>query len=57
MSWDAAQYDRFPEERDQPFADLMAMCEPVRSGTAVDLRCGTGRSLLRQRLVPMGSWS
>jgi trans-aconitate 2-methyltransferase len=41
--WDPVQYDRFEAERRQPFDDLVALCEPVPGGRAVDLGCGSGR--------------
>lgn len=40
--WNPQQYDRFAAERRQPFADLVALCQPLAGGTAVDLGCGTG---------------
>ena len=46
-TWNAAQYNRFQREREQPFVDLMALID-VRPGMrVVDLGCGTGR-LTRQ---------
>jgi trans-aconitate 2-methyltransferase len=42
MPWNPAQYDRFREERSQPFFDLMAMVEPAPGMRVVDLGCGTG---------------
>lgn len=41
-SWDPAQYQRFQDERRQPFDDLLALVEPRPGGRAVDLGCGTG---------------
>jgi trans-aconitate 2-methyltransferase len=42
-TWNAAQYNRFQGEREQPFFDLMDLVE-VRPGMrVVDLGCGTGR--------------
>lgn len=41
-SWDPAQYERFRDERSQPFFDLMALVQPQPSMRAVDLGCGTG---------------
>ena len=41
-SWDPAQYDRFRDERRQPFHDLVALVRPVPGGRVVDLGCGTG---------------
>jgi trans-aconitate 2-methyltransferase len=41
-AWRPTQYDRFRDERRQPFFDLLAMVEPVPGGHALDLGCGTG---------------
>lgn len=40
--WDPGCYERFADERAQPFYDLMALCSPVPDGRIVDLGCGTG---------------
>ncbi len=40
--WNPEQYERFREERQQPFDDLLALCEPVPGGRVVDLGCGAG---------------
>jgi len=40
--WNPEQYERFRDERRQPFDDLMALCSPVPGGRIVDLGCGTG---------------
>lgn len=40
--WNPAQYERFSNERTQPFLDLLAMVTPVPGGRVVDLGCGTG---------------
>jgi trans-aconitate 2-methyltransferase len=40
--WDPNQYNRFRDERAQPFHDLVALCRPLGGGRAVDLGCGTG---------------
>jgi trans-aconitate 2-methyltransferase len=42
-SWDPAQYNRFKDEREQPFWDLAALLRPAPSPTVVDLGCGDGR--------------
>ncbi|HEX4954906.1 MAG TPA: methyltransferase domain-containing protein [Thermoanaerobaculia bacterium] len=41
-SWSPMQYDRFREERAQPFRDLLAMVEARPTMRIVDLGCGTG---------------
>jgi trans-aconitate 2-methyltransferase len=41
-AWDPATYDRFRDERRQPFYDLLAMVAPAPGGRVVDLGCGTG---------------
>jgi trans-aconitate 2-methyltransferase len=50
--WDPAQYDRFHDQRRQPFDDLMSLVQPVPGGRAVDLGCGTGELtvVLHQRV-------
>ena len=40
--WDPAQYDRFRNERSQPFFDLLALVQPRPSMRVVDIGCGTG---------------
>jgi trans-aconitate 2-methyltransferase len=40
--WSPDQYERFKDERTQPFHDLLAMVRPCPGGRAVDLGCGTG---------------
>ena len=42
MSWDVDQYERFKNERAQPFRDLAALIEPRPNMRIVDLGCGTG---------------
>lgn len=41
-AWDPSQYDRFRDQRTQPFHDLLALARPVGGGRVVDLGCGTG---------------
>lgn len=41
--WDPGQYNRFAEQREQPFWDLAALVEPVQGPRVVDLGCGDGR--------------
>lgn len=40
--WNPAQYERFRDERSQPFFDLLSLVRPCPGGRAVDLGCGTG---------------
>jgi trans-aconitate 2-methyltransferase len=42
LSWDVDQYERFKEERAQPFRDLVSLIEPRPKMRIVDLGCGTG---------------
>jgi trans-aconitate 2-methyltransferase len=42
LSWDPAQYERFKDERAQPFHDLVALIEPRAKMRIADLGCGTG---------------
>jgi len=41
-SWDPAQYERFRQERSQPFYDLLQRVEKQPGMRVVDLGCGTG---------------
>ena len=42
--WDPAQYNRFADQREQPFWDLAALLEPTEEPPqVVDLGCGDGR--------------
>jgi trans-aconitate 2-methyltransferase len=41
-SWNPEQYEKFKNERSQPFFDLMAMVERKNIENAVDLGCGSG---------------
>jgi len=41
-AWNPQQYERFKDERSQPFYDLLALVQPAAGGCAVDLGCGTG---------------
>jgi trans-aconitate 2-methyltransferase len=41
-AWDPSQYERFRDERRQPFEDLSALVRPVPGGRVADLGCGTG---------------
>jgi trans-aconitate 2-methyltransferase len=40
--WSPEQYERFRDERQQPFRDLLALVEPAEGMTVLDLGCGTG---------------
>ena len=40
--WNPAQYERFRDERSQPFFDLLKLVEPCPGGRVIDLGCGTG---------------
>jgi trans-aconitate 2-methyltransferase len=41
-NWNPDQYERFRDERAQPFHDLVALVEPRPKMRIVDLGCGTG---------------
>ncbi|MBI3784675.1 MAG: methyltransferase domain-containing protein [Deltaproteobacteria bacterium] len=51
--WNPQQYDRFRDERRQPFFDLMALVERAGNMRVVDLGCGTGEltSVLHTQLA------
>lgn len=40
--WNPAQYQKFTEERSQPFFDLVKMIQPRLDMRVIDLGCGTG---------------
>jgi trans-aconitate 2-methyltransferase len=42
LTWDVDQYERFKNERAQPFRDLAALIEPRPNLRIIDLGCGTG---------------
>ncbi len=42
MVWDPNRYERFKQERQQPFHDLMALVQPQPDMLVLDLGCGTG---------------
>jgi trans-aconitate 2-methyltransferase len=42
-TWNPAQYEKFRQEREQPFADLLTLIRPAPPMRIVDLGCGTGR--------------
>jgi len=41
--WNPTQYDRFRDERSQPFFDLLALVQPRPAMHVVDIGCGTGK--------------
>ncbi len=41
-AWNPVQYERFKNERSQPYFDLMALVKPRDGMRVVDLGCGTG---------------
>lgn len=51
-TWDPDQYQRFRDERSQPFLDLLGLVRPRPGMRALDLGCGTGEltRLAHQRL-------
>jgi trans-aconitate 2-methyltransferase len=42
LTWDVDQYERFKNERAQPFRDLASLVEPRSNVRVIDLGCGTG---------------
>ncbi|MEY2462741.1 MAG: trans-aconitate 2-methyltransferase, partial [Acidimicrobiaceae bacterium] len=42
-AWDPGQYNRYADEREQPFWDLARLLAPAGSPKVVDLGCGDGR--------------
>ena len=54
-TWNPAQYERFRDQRAQPFFDLLAMVQPTPQMSVVDLGCGTGEltRTLHERLQAM----
>lgn len=45
-TWNPNQYERFRDERSQPFYDLLALVRPRPGMRVVDLGCGTGELTL-----------
>src|SRR5262249_11951837 len=46
-AWDRVQYERFRDERQQPFFDLVALVRRQAGLRVVDLGCGTGELTAR----------
>jgi trans-aconitate 2-methyltransferase len=46
QQWNPEQYERFRQERSQPFFDLMSLVESRRAMRIADLGCGTGEMTL-----------
>ncbi len=55
-AWDPGQYERFRNERSQPFFDLLALVRSQPGMRVVDLGCGTG-GLTRQLHLKLGAAS
>ena len=51
MRWDADQYDRFKQERELPFEDVVALIQRRPGLRVIDLGCGTGA--LTQKLASL----
>ena len=42
MEWNPQQYEKFQAAREQPFADVLALIQPMARPRVVDLGCGPG---------------
>jgi trans-aconitate 2-methyltransferase len=53
-SWNPTQYEKFKNERSQPFLDLLDYIKPENFETTIDLGCGTGEltRLMHDRFHP-----
>ncbi len=40
--WNVVQYERFKNERSEPFHDLLSLIQPMLKPNIIDLGCGTG---------------
>jgi trans-aconitate 2-methyltransferase len=51
-AWNPEQYDRFRDERREPFTDLLALVRPRANMRVVDLGCGSGEltKIVHERL-------
>lgn len=51
-SWNPKQYEKFKEERSQPFFDLMSLLQSLEQADIIDLGCGTAEltSVLQQKM-------
>ncbi len=41
-AWNPQQYEKFKDQRSQPFFDLMNLLQPQKDAEVIDLGCGTG---------------
>lgn len=56
-SWNPAQYEKFKNERSQPFLDLLDLVKPTPNSHVIDLGSGTGEltALLHEKLKPQST--